>query len=536
MHNKGIPAAAIVVIVCAAVGGLFGSRVMATQDRATERYRIYTEALAAIESGYVEPLPSSQLVYASIDGMLRTLDPHSTFFDPRNYAQMKERQSGSYFGLGITIATVDGDVTVRSVFEGAPASRVGIRRGDVIARIEDHTAKGYTTDQAVAELKGQKGTAVNIGIRRPGVEGLIDLKVERDEVRIVTVKTSFMIAPGTGYVRLQDFSNTTDAELSSALKKLAGDGMQRLILDLRENPGGPLKQAIDVSSHFLHKGQMVVYTRGRIQHSDEDYRVPTEGDFTNVPLVVLVNRDSASAAEIVTGAMQDHDRGVIAGETTFGKALVQSVYEIAERAAVALTTAHYYTPSGRVIQRPWDTTFDEYLTYRERDQEVSRPHPESELKYTDGGRKVYGGGGIEPDHFLPGPVEGFNPKRFGRMLWSPDGGAFAPFSRRFTAEGDTRPASAKTGATHKISRGWTVTDELVAEFKQMLTSQGVKIDEAAFQSDLTFIKAEIKYEVDSELFGAEEARRNLTKIDPQAQAALGFFDEAQKLLTAKKTH
>jgi len=202
MKPRAIPAAAIVVVVCAIVGGLFGSRVGASQDRATARYKIYTAALAAIEEGYVEEPESSQLVYGSIDGMLRTLDPHSTFFDPKAYAQMRERQQGSYYGLGITINSVDGDITVVSVFEGSPAYRTGIRRGDVIANIEGATAKGFTTDQAVAKLKGPKGTKVNIDLRRAGVEALINLTVERDEVDIVTVRTSFMIAPGTGYVRL----------------------------------------------------------------------------------------------------------------------------------------------------------------------------------------------------------------------------------------------------------------------------------------------------------------------------------------------
>src|SRR5262245_43711154 len=302
MRNRGIPAAVVVVVVCAAVGGLFGSQVSARQDRLTERYRVYTAALAAIEQGYVEPQTPQQveqLVYGSIDGMLRTLDPHSTFFDPKAYAQMRERQEGRYYGLGITINSVDGDITVVSVFENSPASRTGLRRGDVIAMIEGQSAKGYSTDQAVAKLKGPKGTKVNIDLRRPGVDALINLTVERDEVNIVTVRTSFMIAPGTGYIRLQDFSDTTDPELSPAMKKLTGDGMQRLVLDLRDNPGGPLVQAIAVASHFLKRGQMVVYTRGRMANSDDDYRVTAEGDFTNVPLVVLVNRGSASASEIV---------------------------------------------------------------------------------------------------------------------------------------------------------------------------------------------------------------------------------------------
>ena len=535
MRTKGIPAAAVVVVVCAAIGGLFGGRVMARQDRVTERVRLYTAALAAVQNDYVEALDPAPLVYGSIDGMLRTLDPHSSFFDPKSYAQMQEKQRGSYPGLGIKISKVGDDITVVSVFEGSPAFRIGIRRWDVIAVIGGESAKGWDTDQAVAKLKGPKGTTVKVGIRRQNVDGLIDLTVERDEVNIVTVRASFMLAPGTGYVRLQDFSNTTNDELGAALKKLSVDGMQRLVLDLRDNPGGPLVQAIAVSSRFLQKGQMVVSTHGRIANSDEQYRVTAEGGYANVPLIVLVNRGSASASEIVTGAMQDHDRGMIIGETTFGKALVQSVYQISNGAAVALTTAHYYTPSGRVIQRPWDATFDEYLTYSLRDQEASRPHPASELKYTDTGRKVYGGGGIEPDHFIAGPVEGFNPTRFSRMLVG-ETGPFATFSREFTAEGDSRPASLKPpSTTHKVARGWTITDATVDEFKKMLVARGVHVDEAAFATDAAFIKAEIKYEIDDELFGAEEARRNLTKIDPQAQAALTFFDEAAKLLATKKS-
>jgi carboxyl-terminal processing protease len=532
MRTKGIPAAAVVVIVCAAIGGLFGGRVVATQDRATERYKLYTAALAAIETGYVEPMEGPQLIYGSIDGMLRTLDPHSSFFDPKFYAQMRERQQGSYYGLGVTIASVNGDITVNSVFEGSPAFRAGIRRQDVIATIEDHSAKGYTNEQAVAELKGQKGTKVRIGIRRAGVEGLIELAVERDEVHIVTVRGSFMVAPDVGYVRLEDFSDTSNREVTEALRRLTGEGMKRLVLDLRENPGGPLTQAILVSSQFLHKGDKVVATKGRIPRSSEEYKVEAEGQYTNLPLVVIVNRDSASASEIVSGAMQDHDRGIVVGETTFGKALVQSVYEIANRAAVALTTAHYTTPSGRVIQRPWDASFDEYRTYQQREQAVPPSHPaNAEVYKTVGGleRKVYGGGGIEPDHFVPGPIEGFSPTRFSRML----GGDFVAFARRFTAEGDTRPASARTGATHKVARGWTLTDGMVTEFRKMLTDRGLKIDEAAFQTDMAFIKAEIKFEIDRELFGVEEARRHLARVDPQLQAALGYFGEAEKLLEAK---
>jgi len=519
------------VVVAALTGGVLGSGLGArgvgrADDRVTERYRMFTAALATVEREYVVETKSEDLVYGAIDGMLRTLDPHSSFLEPRAYAQMRERQEGSYYGLGLSIVVVNGDITVTNLFEGSPAYRAGIRRGDVIAVIKGESAKGWTADMAVKELRGAKGTDVDIVIRR--LDFMIPLTVERDEINITTVRTAFMIAPGTGYVRLQDFSETTDRELGTALDKLRAEGMKRLVLDLRDNPGGPLDQAIAVSNRFLKRGQMIVYTRGRVQNSDEDYRALQDGD-TATPMIVLVNRNSASASEIVSGAMQDHDRALVIGEQTFGKALVQSVYRISNGAGLALTTGRYYTPSGRMIQRPWDGTFDEYLTYSQRDQAGTREHAADELKYTDAGRKVYGGGGIEPDHFKPGPVEGFNPTRFSRLLLAR--GFFVGFAEGFTGEGDTRPASAPA-ARHKVARGFAVTPEILAEFADYVAKQRVKVDAEALDTDAAFISAMIHYEVDLDLFGVEEARRNLSKVDPQAQFALTFFDEAQRLLEA----
>jgi carboxyl-terminal processing protease len=545
MQTRGIPAALAVVILSTLAGGMLGAQAGASQerDRATERYRIYADALAAVEREYVEAIEPSQLVYGSIDGLLRTLDPHSSFLEPREYERMREQQGGRYPGIGITIVSQDGLITVTQLFEGSPAYRAGIRRNDVIARVGQpvpgkspreiawEETKGWSTEEVVKRVRGPKGTTVEISIRRPGLDTLIDLTVERDQIQITTVRTAFMIASGTGYVRLQDFSETTDEELGAALEKLKAAGMERLVLDLRDNPGGPLDQAIAVSSRFLKRGQMVVYTRGRIPNSAEDYRAEDQGGYTDMPMVVMVNRNSASAAEIVSGAMQDHDRAVVVGETTFGKALVQGVYRISQNAGLALTTGRYYTPSGRMIQRPWDGAFDEYLTYSSRDQEAPRDHAASQLKYTDAGRKVYSGGGIEPDHFIPGPVEGFNPSRFTRMLYQR--GAFISFAERFTKDGDQRPA-AKSAAVHKVAPGWQVTDAMVAEFKDFVASQRVRVDEAAFAADTAFIKAMIRFEVDNDLFGIEEARRNLSRVDPQAQSALSYFDQASQLLKAGK--
>jgi len=517
--------AALAVLLSALAGGFFGSSAQATQDQVAQQYRVFTAALAAVDREYVEALPSDRLIYDAVGGMLQTLDPHSSFFTPRDYAQMRERQEGKYYGVGLSIQTIDGDVTVMSLFEGSPAYRAGIRRGDIIARVKGEDAKGWTTDQTAKQLKGPKGTKVNISIKRPGYDKLIDMDVERDEVTIVTVRGTFMIDATTGYIKLGDFGETSDAEVGAALEKLKAQGMKRLVFDLRDNPGGLLDAAIKIANRFLPRGDMIVYTRGRVPNSDQDYRGTDEPDF-NGPMMVLVNRNSASASEIVSGALQDHDRALVVGETTFGKALVQSVYRISEGAGLALTTGRYFTPSGRMIQRPWDNAFDEYLTYTLRDQNEKREHNAAQLKYTDAGRKVYGGGGIEPDKFFVGPMQGFNPQRFSRSLSAR--GAFANYAERYTAEGDTRMAAATEGRK-RISKGFVVDDAMVADFKEFLKSERIKIDDEAFAKDVDFIKAMLHYEIDDALFGANERQKNLFSRDPQAQFALAQFGEAAKL-------
>jgi carboxyl-terminal processing protease len=524
--SRFLPAAIFAVVLSALAGGFFGSSLLATQDDVTQQLRIFSSALAAIDREYVDTVPSERLVYGAIDGMLKTLDPHSSFFDPRQYAQLRERQEGRYYGLGIQIQVIEGDITVMSIFEGSPAYKKGLRRGDIIARIGEDDAKGWTSEQAVARLKGPKGTTVNISLRRRGYEGLLDLEVERDEVNITTVRGAFMIDKETSYIKLADFSETSNDEVGKALEDLKARGMKRLVFDLRDNPGGPLDQAIRISNRFVPRGELIVYTRGRARDSDVDYRAEEVSEYTDIPLVVLVNRNSASASEIVSGAIQDHDRGLVVGETTFGKALVQSVYKISGSAGLALTTGRYYTPSGRMIQRPWDGSFDEYLTYTLRDQSEPRQHQAADMKKTKAGREVYSGGGIEPDKFLVGPVEGFNPSRFGRTLYARQ--AFANFADQFTAEGDTRFGAANRNKK-RISKGFQVTPAMVDEFKASLKGQRIVLDEEAFQKDEAFIRAMIHYDIDLALFGVEEARRNLVTVDPQAQAALAQFPAAVRM-------
>jgi carboxyl-terminal processing protease len=310
------------------------------------------------------------------------------------------------------------------------------------------------------------------------------------------------------------------------MQQLSAKGMKRLLFDLRDNPGGLLDQAIRVSNRFLPQGDLIVYQRGRVPNSDQDYRATERSEYTHLPIVVLVNRNSASASEIVSGALQDHDRALVVGETTFGKALVQSVYRISGDAGVAVTTGRYYTPAGRMIQRPWDATFDEYSTYTWRDQKEDRPRSSADLKYTDAGRKVYGGGGIQPDKFMAGPVEGFNPTRFGRQLYARQ--VFANFADQFTAEGDTRLSEVNKNKKPLV-RGFAVTDAMMTDFRASLAAQKVRIDETSLKQDDGFVRAMIHYEIDIALFGIDEARKNLISKDPQAQFAASQFSEAVRL-------
>jgi len=529
---RSVSIAVFAIAFCALVGGFYGRSALAVEDQVPDQYKVFTAALNAIDANYVGTVESDRLVYGAITGMLQTLDPHSSFMDPRTYAQMRERQEGRYYGLGITIAVVDGEITVVSLFEGSPAYQKGLRRGDIIAKIEGEETKGWTSDDAVRKLRGPKGTPVKIALKRSGFDQLIDLAVVRDEIHIPTVPATFMLDPQTGYVRLSEFGENTDQELGQALRALQRQGMKRLVFDLRQNPGGALDQAIKVANRFLPRGDMVVYTRGRVPNSDQDYRATESSDYLNVPMVTLTNRSSASASEIVSGALQDHDRSLIVGETTFGKALVQSVYRVSEGAGVAVTTAHYYTPSGRLIQRPWDDSFDEYLTYTYRDQDPNKAHSPEDLKLTDAGRKVYSGGGIEPDRRFDGPLEGFNPTRFGRTLYARN--IFDVYAQRFARKGDTRISQSPTAVARELSPGYDVTDAMVAEFRGLVEKSKIKIDEADWQKDLPFIRAMIRYEIDLDLFGVETARKDLVKSDPQLQFAVTLFPDAQRLLDMSK--
>jgi carboxyl-terminal processing protease len=524
-------------------GGLLGDRVLAGGSRLSDHLRVYTSILGAIEDEYGDEVKSDRLVSSSIREMLRTLDPHSNFLEVKEYSTLQERQRGSYYGLGITVQSVDGNITVVAPFEGTPAHRLGIRAGDVISKIEGEDARGMSIDDAVKRLRGPKGSPVHITITRPGYDGPIEFTVIRDEIPLHAVPYFFMASPKAGYIRLQDFNETTacragegkacERELERALRSLKAEGATSIILDIRDNPGGLLDQAIAVSNLFLAKGQLVVYTRGRTKRDESNYITETDSPYADMPLVVLTSRHSASASEIVAGAIQDHDRGLIVGETTFGKGLVQTIMPLrnVRGYALALTTARYYTPSGRSIQRDYGSTaLEDYVAPRDR---KGCEEGGGEVKLTDAGRKVFGGDGITPDYCVETPT----PEKFVASLISRQ--AFLGFSRRYEAAENAGASSiAGTGsrseitsaAIKRIRRDFHVDDAVLEDFKSYLTTQKIPYTEEELTANRETVGRLITDVVLTQVFGEGEAKKHSVAWDPQVQKALALVGKAELLL------
>ncbi|MBV9071495.1 MAG: S41 family peptidase [Acidobacteria bacterium] len=399
---------AVAIIGATLFGGFYGNRLFGApvQSEVQKRLKEYTDLLAAVTANAPDDVGSDKFVYSSIDGMLRTLDPHTSFLEPKEYADMQDRQKGSFYGLGILVTKRNDQVTVITPLEGTPAARLGIRAGDVISEVEGVSTDDLPLDDVVKRLKGPKGTTVHIKIVRVGMKEPIPLSIVRAAIPTNSISNVLMLKPGIGYIRIKDFTATTVRELDEAIDKLKGQGMQKLVLDLRQNPGGLLDAAVGVSDHFLDKGQMIVYTKGRTPDSAQDYLAPGKHQHLDMPMVVVVNRGSASASEIVAGALQDHDRAIIVGETSWGKGLVQSVYTLQYSAGLALTTSKYYTPSGRNIQRDYSSFYDYYVADEGDDGSASEMPLKDRKKFTTAtGRIVYGGGGITPDIFVkPAPL------------------------------------------------------------------------------------------------------------------------------------
>ncbi len=516
----------LTVLLSSVLGAIYGGQIEGRSGHWSEDVRKLAEILDYAERYYVEELNSENAIYGSIHGLLRQLDPHSQFLDPTAYSTLREEHRGHFYGLGITIQKIEDRLTVISPIEGTPAHRMGIRAGDVIVKIENESTKDMTSDQAAKKLRGPKGTSVTIEIARQGIDELLRFTVVRDEIPLHSVPYYFMLSDRiTGFIGVKNFTETTSDELTAAIHDLAGRGMTRLVLDLRGNTGGILDQAIEVSDLFLPKGQLIVYTRGRIRGSSQEYYASEDGQEEKLPLIVLVNHGSASAAEIVAGAVQDHDRGLVIGETTWGKGLVQSIFPLKYNAALALTTSKYYTPTGRCIQRDYTKSFEDY--YFSTEDEI-KSLPRGEPHMTPAGRTVYGGGGIAPDIEVrqPDSTKFFDTLSARRVFFN----YVTRFIAGLTPLGKSLNVKDPRTGHVNLSKEYRVGPEMLADFRDFLAAEKVDCPEDLFLESQELITEAIEGELFADLWGSAESMRLTAEDDPVLKKATQMFPDAEALM------
>ncbi len=467
---------------------------------------LFNEVLTHVREDYVERVDFHKLIEGSIRGMLDTLDPHTTYLTKKQYEDLMVSTHGSFGGLGIEIDIRNDWLTVIAPIEGTPAYRMGIRGGDQIIAIEGVSTRGITITEAVSKLRGPKGTEVTITIRRAGEEEPLDYTIERDIIEIKSVPFAGMLEDGIGYVRIAQFSQHTSKELRDALRDLENQGMRKLIIDLRRNTGGLLSQAIEVSEQFLKPKQKIVSTRGRKRQQNRDYNAGTRARGGDYPLIVLVDHASASASEIVAGCIQDLDRGLVVGTTTFGKGTVQSVMRLPGGGAVKLTTAKYYTPSGRCINMDPEPSEESAII-----RDDGGAADSAIVYHTQGGRAVYGGGGIRPDIVVePDSV----PPIVSRVARA---GLIFEYAVRYVAENEDIPED--FGDRPGLMDG----------LKSFLVEKDFEFDDDEFAEGEDFMKVMLRSEIARKAFGDEAAYRISLERDSQLQRTVDIIRNSETL-------
>jgi carboxyl-terminal processing protease len=499
--------------VCALAGMIVSQQVGAQSATDESAFRDSLKSFGAVydivSKNYAEPLtgdmPDKAIYDGAIPEMLHTLDPHSSFYDPKAYARMKEDQHGKYYGVGMLIQPQNNKVVVVYPIEGSPAFRAGIHPGDVISGINGQSAAGMSSDDVANHLKGPRGTSVTVTVTRAGATAPLTFQLTRDEIPNASIDLSYEIRPGIGYIHIKQFQETTGREFDDAISAF-GPNLKGLVLDLRGNPGGVLVEAVAVCDRLLKRGQIIVSQRGRA-FPEQVYRATHGNEGDTFPIVVLVNRGTASAAEIVSGALQDHDRALIAGETTFGKGLVQTVYTLSDNTGLALTTYHYFTPSGRLIQRNYSgvSLYDYYFNH-----EPPQDQKDREVKLTDAGRTVYGGGGITPDVKIDAPKS----TPFQDALLEHD--AFLGFTEQYLSH-------------RSVNRDFQVDDAVLNEFKQYLSSQNIDYTPEEFTTNLDWVKTNIQSKLFTTQFGQTAGLRAEANWDPMIHQALDLIPQAAQL-------
>lgn len=515
----------LIILAFALLGGFFGSQIpvasAATESAAapdaaevipSKEVDAFAKFYSLVDQNFADPLKPEKAIYrGAIPGMLRTLDPHSNFFDPKDYQSVIEDQKGIYFGIGMQVSARNGKTVVIAPFPGFPAYKVGMRPGDIILSVNDKSTEGLTTTEVADLLKGPRGTEVRVVVSREGAPDYLPFTLIREQIERKSVPEATWVRPGVAYVKILQFGENTGRELDENLKRLGEQNIKGLVLDLRGNPGGLLNSGVAVADKFLQRGQLIVSHHGR-SSPERPYAARNGNRGFEYPIVALVDRASASAAEIVAGALQDHDRGWVLGEQTFGKGLVQTVFPLRDRTALALTTAHFYTPSGRLIQRDYSNkSFYEYYYNR-----VGESRNEMDVKMTDSGRRVYGGGGVTPD-------EKYETAKLDRFQIELLRSGFFNFTRKWF-----------TKHREQLPKGWMPGEQVLVELHDFLLQSETKFTEDEWTKHRDWVRRYLAKELYIHAFNVDESDRMFAQTDPEVARAIESMPKAQALVDSAR--
>lgn len=515
MRSRGVVVATVFGAALVSGGWLMQAGYGASPSSGYARARLFDQVMAHVENDYVDSVSENDLYRKAVDGMLLELhDPHSVYLTPDRLAKLNESTTGRYAGVGIQMDVRDGWITVVAPLPNTPAQRAGIVTGDRLVEIDGQSTHGWTSDEAMKAIRGDPGTVVHVMVERPGASSKLPFTLTRQEIQFHSVQHALMVRDGIGYVDLTVFSENSDQELRSAIDSLHRAGMRGLIFDLRGDPGGLLDQGVGVADLFLDPGQKIVSMRGRTRAGDRDFVDRFPQAWPDMPMVVLVDSNSASAAEIVSGALQDHDRAVIVGTTSYGKGSAQSLFTMPEGGALKLTTALWYTPSGRSINkpRPDDTDDGDDAALRTLG-DTARPR-----YHTDAGRVVLGGGGITPDVAVSDSAENAAEANLQAAL----GKHVAEF-RDVLADYALSLKAKKAVA----SPSFTVTSAMRNEFYERLRQRNVSLPRTVFDEDAQLIDRLLADQISRYVFGPEAEFERSTQTDPAIAAAVRLLQNAR---------
>jgi carboxyl-terminal processing protease len=520
IRHKGA-VVAVVALAALASGGWFLQQQTEPAGSVYQQARLFDDVLAHVADYYVDSLDERQLYQMAIDGMLDQLgDPYSVFLKPDDFRQLSEATTGNYSGLGIQIDVRGGWITVIAPLPDTPAERAGVQTGDRIVELDGQSTEGWNQEKAVKMLRGPVGAKADLLIRRTGIDEPMKFNLTRATIHIRSVdpRITMMLDDRVGYIALSPVSESSAREVATAIDTLLKQGMKSLIFDLRNNPGGLLDQGVAVSDLFLDPGKAIVETRGRAPGSSHEFSDSKQQSWPRLPVVVMVNGGSASAAEIIAGALQDHDRAVLVGTPTFGKGLVQSFWRLTPETGLKLTTARWYTPSGRTIQRVTRTEAEQeaQVIAAQRGQDIK---PDTTLVFkTDAGRMVYGGGGIRPDIYVMADTFTMAERTFVRTL------------------GDKIPAyrDALTSYAIELKEGnrlanqnFTVTEAMVDEVVRRIRAKGADLPDSVVAGARMLLQQELGYEAARYVFGRSAEFRRRMSDDPQVKRALTLAQKAK---------